>query len=98
MYSFPLVFDYIIFMKSLIKQDSYWFVEGEGDESKMAALCGICAKKHSKGWFWSGQLGYGDYDLFCVSCKNAIHLREKNEIETSDKDERQQASLGSVDT
>lgn len=72
-------------MESLIKQDSYWFVEGEGKEARMAALCPMCAKKAEKGWYWEGSsLGYGDYDLFCQSCKNAIHLRAKSE--TNDKD------------
>jgi hypothetical protein len=71
---------------SIIKQDSYWFLEGEGDEGKMRAMCPICAKKSGKGWFWEGRvLGYGDYDLFCASCGNAIHLRKKDE--KLDKDE-----------
>lgn len=85
-------------MRSLIKRDSYWFVEGDGEESRMSALCDMCARKQRKGWRWNGDLGYGDYDLFCSSCKNAIHLREKNEVETSHQDERQQKLSGSVDT
>lgn len=73
-------------MESLIKQDSYWFVEGEGDKASMRALCPICAKKSGRGWYWHGaSLGYGDYDLFCHSCSNAIHLRRK--FETHNKDE-----------
>lgn len=72
-------------MESIIKQDSYWFQEGEGDEGRMRALCPICAKKSSKGWRWEGsRLGYGDYDLFCASCGNAIHLRGK--VEAGHKD------------
>jgi hypothetical protein len=67
-------------MNSLIKQDSYWFVEGENDDAMMKALCSICAKKQQKGWIWHAELGYGDYDLFCSSCNNAIHIREKDEI------------------
>lgn len=75
-------------MKSAIKQDSYWFVEGEGNNARMKAVCPICAKKLGKGWYWEGgTLGYGDYDLFCSVCGNAIHLREKNEIEARDKGE-----------
>ena len=66
-----------------IKQDSYWVVEGEGEEAVMRALCPICAKKKGTGWFWRKELGYGDYDLFCNSCKNAIHIREKNEVKTN---------------
>ena len=69
----------------VIIQDSYWFVEGKGKDSKMRAMCPICAKKSGKGWFWDGNLGYGDYDLFCSSCGNAIHLRGK--IEAGNKDE-----------
>jgi hypothetical protein len=64
-------------MRSLIQQDSYWYVEEkEGEESMMKALCEVCAKKQKKGWLWDGNLGYGDYDLFCCSCKNAIHIRD----------------------
>lgn len=64
---------------SIIQQDSYWFIEGESNDAKMNALCVICAKKQNKGWFWEGsRLGYGDYDLFCASCNNAINLRNKN--------------------
>ena len=74
-------------MKSLIQQDSYWFLDGEGEEAVMKALCSICAKKQQKGWFWEGFLGYGDYDLFCSSCNNAIHIknqtRETNEIKAN---------------
>ena len=72
-------------MKSLIRQDSYWFAEGEDDEAIMKALCSICAKKQNKGWLWRGEMGYGDYDLFCVSCKNAIHIREKNEAKADNQ-------------
>lgn len=71
--------------KSLISQDSYWFAEGEDEDAKMMALCTICAKKLGKGWLWRGEMGYGDYDLFCASCKNAIHIRDKNEIEVNNK-------------
>lgn len=67
-------------MKSLIQNDSYWYMEGEGDDAMMRALCATCAQKQQKGWLWQAVLGYGDYDLFCHSCKNAIHIREKNEI------------------
>ena len=67
--------------KSLIQQDSYWFLDGEGDEAKLVALCSICGVKQKKGWFWEGRQGYGDYDLLCSSCKNAIHIREKNEAD-----------------
>ena len=66
-------------VKSLIQQDSYWFLDGEGDEAKMKPLCSICGVKQKKGWFWEGRLGYGNYDLLCSSCNNAIHIREKNE-------------------
>lgn len=63
----------------LILQDSYWFINGDNDEAVVSALCVMCAKKEQKGWFWHGtKLGYGDYDLFCKSCGNAIHLREQN--------------------
>lgn len=73
-------------MDSIIKQDSYWFQEGEGDEGRMRALCPICAKKSGRGWHWEGsRLGYGDYDLSCASCGNAIHLRGK--VEAGHKDE-----------
>ena len=68
-------------MTSIMQQDSYWYLDGEGDEAVMNALCCICSKKQKKGWRWEGRLGYGDYDLFCGSCGNAIHLRGKNEAE-----------------
>jgi len=71
-------------MNSLIKQDSYWFLEGEGEDALIKALCSMCAKKEQKGWLWQGELGYGDYDLFCSSCNNIIHIREKNEINKTD--------------
>ena len=61
-----------------IKENSYWFLEDEEPEAKIIAICEICAKKSQKGWFWDGKnLGYGDYDLFCKECGNAIYLREK---------------------
>ena len=73
-------------MKSVIKQDSYWFVDGEGHTARMRALCPICSKKTGRGWYWAGSsLGYGDYDLFCADCGNAIHIRGEDEIETCDK-------------
>lgn len=72
-------------MASLIKQDSYWYVEGEDDDAKMKALCSICARKQKKGWYWRADQGYGDYDLFCSSCRNAIHIRDKNEIKTDNQ-------------
>jgi hypothetical protein len=68
-------------MASIIQQDSYWYLDGENEEAVMNALCSICAKKQKKGWRWEGRLGYGDYDLFCESCGNAIHLRGENEVE-----------------
>jgi hypothetical protein len=73
-------------MESLISNDSYWYVEGEEEEGVMKALCAICAKKQKKGWFWQGAMGYGDYDLFCNSCNNAIHIRKKNEPKTDNQD------------
>lgn len=73
-------------MNSSIIQDSYWFVDGNGDEQTMRALCPMCAKMLGKGWFWDRNLGYGNYDLFCGSCGNAIHLR--GDIEAGNKDER----------
>jgi hypothetical protein len=72
-------------VNSVIIQDSYWFLDGEGEERTIRALCPICAKKLGKGWFWDHSLGYGNYDLFCVSCGNAIHLR--GDIEASSKNE-----------
>ena len=72
-------------IKSLIQQDSYWYVE-EGEDSKIKALCALCAKKQNKGWRWEGRLGYGNYDLFCASCKNAIHIREEHENKNNNKD------------
>jgi hypothetical protein len=72
---------------ALIKQNSYWILDGEGEDAKMNALCEMCAKKERKGWFWEGKvLGYGDYDLFCKSCKNAIYLRDNN-AETTNKNQ-----------
>lgn len=72
-------------MESLIKQDSYWYVEGDGKKAAMVARCPMCAKKSGGGWYWEGtSLGYGNYDLFCKSCGNAIHLRKK--YEAGDKD------------
>ena len=39
--------------------------------------------EQQKGWFWDGKnLGYGDYDLFCNECNNAIYLRNKNNDKT----------------
>ena len=71
-------------MSDTIQENCYIFLlETETDkkeDAKMAALCEICAKKQQKGWFWEGKrLGYGDYDLFCDSCKNAIYLRKNND-------------------
>jgi hypothetical protein len=68
-------------MDSAIVQDSYWYLDGEGEDARMKALCHMCARKQGKGWFWDGNLGYGDYDLFCSACRNAIHLRRKVETE-----------------
>lgn len=67
-------------MNETIKENSYLFLLGDGEEAKMAALCELCAKKEQKGWFWDGKrLGYGDYDLFCNSCGNTIYLRKKDD-------------------
>jgi hypothetical protein len=85
-------------MESLIKQDSYWHVEGDGDEAAVKALCVICAKKSRKGWFWEGRLGYGDYDLFCSSCGNAIHIRGVNGSEARDKNQKKQTEGGGLDS
>jgi hypothetical protein len=68
-----------------IRENSYLCLLGEGDEAKIVALCEICAKKENQGWFWNGKaLGYGDYDLFCNSCGNAIYIRDTNANKTSD--------------
>jgi hypothetical protein len=83
-------------MEPLMRQDSYWYVEGEGDDASMRALCTICAKKSKKGWFWEGRLGYGDYDLFCSSCGNAIHIRGSDGVEAGDKGPEQQAEGGGL--
>lgn len=73
-------------MSETIQENSYLFLLGDGEEAKMAALCEFCAKKQQKGWFWEGKrLGYGDYDLFCSSCNNAIYLRKNDK--TSDKNQ-----------
>ena len=72
-------------MDSLIIQDSYWFVDGEGENSRMKAMCAICAKKNGGGWYWGKDMGYGNYDLFCSSCKNAIHIRRVIEAHSEDK-------------
>lgn len=75
-------------MASVMRQDSYWYVEGEGEEAKVRAMCTICAKKSRTGWFWEGRLGYGDYDLFCNVCGNAIHIRGTDGLEAGDKGEQ----------
>jgi len=62
-------------MASVLLQDSYWYVDGEGEKASVKAMCVLCAKKARKGWFWEGRLGYGNYDLFCSVCRNAIHIR-----------------------
>lgn len=86
-------------MGSAIRQNSYWYADGEDDEAKMTALCVMCAKKQDKGWFWEGKvLGYGDYDLFCSSCGNAIHIRGNIETQADNETERQQEPSGAVDT
>ena len=76
---------------SLIVQDSYWFINGEDEDATVSALCVVCSKKENKGWVWQGtRLGYGDYDLFCKSCGNAIHLRKENvENKTDNKNKPQ---------
>jgi len=51
-------------------------------------MCIMCAKKERKGWLWEGRLGYGDYDLFCAVCGNAIHIRGKDGLEAGHKDEQ----------
>jgi hypothetical protein len=70
---------------SAIIQDSYWFVDGDGENARMKAMCPICAKKAAKGWYWDKNLGYGDYDLFCNVCRNAIYLRRVIETDSQDK-------------
>ena len=62
-----------------VRENSYWLIDGEGDEAKMTAICVTCAQKERKGWFWEGKrLGYGDYDLFCKDCGATINLRKNN--------------------
>ena len=64
-----------------IQENSYWFLDGEEDTVKVVAIREMCAKKQQKGWFWDGKnLGYGDYDLFCNECNNAIYLRNKKNL------------------
>lgn len=75
-------------MNSVMRQDSYWYVDGDGGEASMKAMCVMCAKKERKGWLWEGRLGYGDYDLFCTICGNAIHIRGKDGLEAGHKDEQ----------
>lgn len=59
-------------MENSIKENSYWILK----EDEIVAICETCAKKNQEGWFWDGKrLGYGDYDLFCSDCKNAIYIR-----------------------
>lgn len=59
------------------QQDCFWFLEGEGEEAMIRALCVQCAEETQKGWFWKGsELGYGDYDLFCSRCQAKIHIRD----------------------
>jgi hypothetical protein len=66
---------------SAIQENSYWLLDDQ--EEKIVAMCEFCAKKHQKGWFWDGKnLGYGDYDLFCNECGNAIYLRNNNDKTT----------------
>lgn len=61
----------------MIIEDCYWYVEGEGEDAHMAALCTFCAAKFNKGWYWPGkQKGYGEYDLFCRNCNNLIYLKQ----------------------
>lgn len=75
---------------STIIQNSYWFLQGEEEDAQIIAVCEICAKKLQKGWFWDGRnLGYGDYDLFCNECKNAIYVRNKNVDQTSNQNDKQ---------
>lgn len=76
-------------MASVFVQDSYWFLEGEGEGAVVRAMCVLCAKKARKGWLWEGRLGYGNYDLFCSACGNAIHMRGGNDPEAGNKDEQQ---------
>ena len=75
-------------MTTVMKQDSYWYSEGEDQEAQMKAMCVMCAKKARKGWFWEGRLGYGDYDLFCSVCGNAIHIRGTDGSEDGHKGEQ----------
>lgn len=73
--------------KSLIIQNSYWYLEGSGDDAVTCAICELCAEKEQKGWFWDGKrLGYGDYDLSCKVCGNIIYLRDNNANKTDNKD------------
>jgi len=61
-------------------EDCHWFVKGDGDEARMAALCMFCATKLKKGWFWNGaERGYGEWDIICDNCNNAIYLREAHD-------------------
>lgn len=85
-------------MGSLINQDSYWYVEGEGEEALVRAMCTMCARKFRMGWLWEGRLGYGDYDLFCSSCGNAIHIRGGDGVEAGDQGQEQPAEGGGVDS
>jgi len=84
-------------MSALMRQDSYWYVEGEGDDAVVKAMCTMCAKKKKSGWFWEGRLGYGDYDLFCSLCGNAIHIRGSDGSEAGDKNQQQPTESGGVD-
>jgi len=75
-------------MVSVMRQDSYWYLEGEGEKAVMKAMCAMCAKKARTGWFWAGQQGYGDYDLFCNVCENAIYIRGNDGPEAGGEDKQ----------
>lgn len=60
----------------MVQEDCFWFLKGDGDDAQMAALCVDCGRKFG-GWYWRGTVfGYGNYDLACDRCQQAIHTRD----------------------
>ena len=66
----------------MIQKPCYFYIDTTAPgEERIRAVCVKCHDEKVKtGWFWNKQ--YGDYDLQCHLCKDTIHQRDKEYIES----------------
>ena len=68
---------------SKVQDDSFWYIEKTEpyEDSRIRAMCIECGRRllEKEVMYWSGERGYGDYDLNCSMCGKIIHQRDVGE-------------------